>query len=70
MIKFAVSRPPQRRQAIDQGLQKLAWDKGPMLKRYGIKINPTMLKTNARILEPPEPLFANGATAKPAFSGR
>lgn len=70
MIKFAVSRPPQRRQAIDQGLKKLAWDQDPMLKGYGMKINPTMLKTNARILEPPEPLFAKGATAKPAFSGR
>lgn len=70
MIKFAVSRPAQRRQAIDHGLEKLAWDKDPMLKGYGMKINPTMLKTNARILEPPEPLFAKGATAKPAFSGR
>ena len=70
MIKFAVSRPPQRRQAIQQGLDKLDWAKDPYLKTYGMKINPTMLKTNARILEPPEPLFGKGATAKPAFSGR
>lgn len=70
MIKFAVSRPPQRRQAIDQGLKKLDWAKDPMLLGYGMKINPTMLKTNARILEPPEPLFAKGATAKPNFTGR
>ena len=70
MIKFAVSRPPQRRAAIDQGLKKLDWANDPMLKGYGMKINPTMLKTNARILEPPEPLFAKGATAKPNFSGR
>ena len=70
MIKFAVSRPPQRRQAIEQGLRKLDWANDPYLKTYGMKINPTMLKTNARILEPPEPLFAKGATAKPAFSGR
>lgn len=70
MIKFAVSRPAQRRAAIDQGLQKLDWANDPMLKGYGMKINPTMLTTNARILEPPEPLFAKGATAKPNFSGR
>ncbi|CAD6579499.1 MAG: hypothetical protein ASARMPRED_009159 [Alectoria sarmentosa] len=70
MIKFAVSRPPQRRQAIEQGLKKLDWANDPHLKTYGMKINPTMLKTNARILEPPEPLFAKGATAKPNFSGR
>ena len=70
MIKFAVSRPPQRRQAIEQGLAKLDWARDPYLKTYGMKINPTMLKTNARILEPPEPLFGKNATAKPAFSGR
>ena len=70
MIKFAVSRPPIRRKAIEQGLDKLNWANDPYLKTYGMKINPTMLKSNVRILEPPEPLFAKGATAKPAFSGR
>lgn len=70
MIKFAVTRPPQRRAAIQQGLNKLDWAHDPNLKTYGMKINPTMLKTNARILEPPEPLFAKNATARPAFSGR
>ena len=70
MIKFAVSRPPQRRQAIQQGLQKLNWANDPYLKTYGMRINTEMLKTNARILEPPEPLFGKNATARPAFSGR
>ena len=70
MIKFAVSRPAQRRVAIEHGLEKLHWDTDPMLKGYQMKINPSMLKTNARILEPPEPLFAKGAIAKPNFSGR
>ena len=41
-----------------------------MLSNYGLKIDHEMLKTNARILEPPEVLFAKGATAKPAYSGR
>ena len=70
MIKFAVSKPPQRRAAIDQGLKKLNWRNDPMLKGYGMSINPDMLKTNSRILDPPEPLFAKGATARPNFSGR
>ena len=70
MIKFAVSRPTQRREAIEHGLAKLHWDTDPMLKGYQMKINPSMLKTNARILDPPEPLFAKGAIAKPNFSGR
>ena len=70
MIKFAVTRPEQRRRAIEQGLQKLDWANDPYLQTYGMKINPSMLKTNARILEPPEPLFGKNAVAKPVFSGR
>ena len=70
MIRFAVTKPPQRRKAIEAGLKKLDWANDPVLKSYGMKINPTMLTTNARILDPPEPLFAKGATAKPSFSGR
>lgn len=70
MIKFAVSRPPVRRQGIRKGLELLDWANDPMLKGYGLKIDNEMLKTNARILDPPEVLFAKGSTAKPAYSGR
>ena len=70
MIKFAVSKPPQRRQAIQQGLQKLNWANDPYLKTYGMRISTEMLKTNARILEPPEVQYGKNATARPAFSGR
>ena len=70
MIKFAVSRPAIRREGIQKGLATLQWSQDPFLKNYGLKIDPEMLKTNARILEPPEVLFAKGATAKPMFSGR
>jgi len=70
MIKFAVSRPAVRRQGIQKGLDLLKWSQDPMLKGYGLHIESEMLKTNARILEPPEVLFAKNATAKPAFSGR
>ncbi|KAL9128364.1 MAG: hypothetical protein Q9217_002943 [Psora testacea] len=70
MIKFAVSRPAQRKQAIDHGLGMLQWQNDDYLKNYGMKISPTMLQTNARVLDPPEVLFAKGATAKPMYSGR
>ncbi len=70
MIKFAVSRPAIRRQGIQKGLDTLKWSHDPMLKGYGLTIDSEMLKTNARILEPPEVLFAKNSTAKPAFSGR
>lgn len=70
MIKFAVSRPPVRRAGIQAGLKLLNWGNDPFLKGYGLKINGQMLKTNARILDPPEVQFAKNATAKPLYSGR
>ena len=69
MIKFAVSRPPVRREGIKKGLELLNWSKDPMLNGYGLKIDPEMLKTNARILDPPEVLF-KGGIAKPLLSSR
>lgn len=70
MIKFAVSRPPVRRAAMQTGLKLLNWHEDPMLKGYNMKIDLNMMKTTARILEPPEVLFAKNATAKPLYSGR
>lgn len=70
MIKFAVSRPPIRKQAIDHGLAMLDWQNDPFLQNYGLNINPNMIKTTARILDPPEVLFAKNVTAKPMYSGR
>ena len=69
MIKFAVSRPPQRRQAIEHGLNMLNWEQDPMLKGYEMKISRQMLETKARVLDPPEVQYKTN-TAKPAYSGR
>ena len=70
MIKFAVSRPSERREAIEKGLQMLDWKNDPFLANYGLKIDPNMLKTEARVLDPPEVQFSKGGVAKPGFSGR
>ena len=70
MIKFAVSRPAARREGIQAGLKLLKWDEDSMLKGYGLKMDPNMLKTNARILEPPEVLYKNNTTARPLYTGR
>lgn len=69
MIKFAVSRPQERREAIEKGLTMLDWKNDPFLSNYGLKIDPNMIKTEARILNPPEVQY-KGAIAKPGFSGR
>lgn len=70
MIKFAVSRPQDRKNAIDQGLRALEWANDPILKRYGLKIEPKMLQTKARLLDPPEVMYAPGQKATPGYTGR
>ena len=70
MIKFAVSRPQVRRQGIKAGLGLLNWQGDTMLKGYNLQIDPNFIKTEARILDPPEVLFSKGSTARPMYSGR
>ena len=50
MIKFAVSRPRVRLDAINDGKSWLNWENDNYLKTYGLRINPTQIKTQARIL--------------------
>lgn len=69
MIKFAVSRPPQRMISIRNGLQTLNWAKDPILNKYGIQIADKMLTTKARLLDAPGVQF-DGAFATPGVSGR
>lgn len=70
MIKFAVSRPAVRKEAIQRGLKMLDWRNDPFLTNYGLKIDGNMLRTEARVLPPPEIAYAKGGIAKPGFSGR
>lgn len=69
MIKFAVSRPPQRMISIKNGLETLKWDSDPILNRYGIKIADQMLTTKARLLDAPAVQF-QGSVVTPGVSGR
>lgn len=74
MIKFAVSVPDARKMAIKDKIALLDWEHDPFLNNYGLKIEPNMLKTKARVLNPPEVMF-NGpandknASAKPGTWG-
>ena len=69
MIKFAATRPENRKRAIESGLAMLNWQQDPVLNAYGLKINNQMLTTRARVLDPPEVQYANGV-AQPGYSGR
>lgn len=70
MIKFAVARPADRKKAIEGGLNLLDWRNDPFLNNYGLKIDPNMLKTDARLLNPPNVLYGKKGLAKPGYSGR
>ena len=70
MIKFAVTKPDIRKNAIYQGLRELDWSGDPNLQHYKMKVDDKMITSNARLLQPPEVEFAKGKTEKPGTSGR
>jgi eukaryotic translation initiation factor 2C len=69
MIKFAVSRPAQRLQSINEGKGWLNWENDPYLKGYGLHINPEQIQTKATILPPPGIQFGN-MVEQPGTRGR
>lgn len=69
MIKFAVTRPKERIQAVQHGVGMLKWHSDPYLNHFGLKVDPNMTVTQARLLAPPEVQYA-GAKASPGTSGR
>ena len=48
----------------------LDWDNDPNLLRYDLRIQPTMLETQARLLTPPQLEFGMKRYEKPGYSGR
>lgn len=69
MIKFAVSRPQQRMQSINEGKTLLNWQQDAILNKYQLRVAPNLINTKARLLPPPEVHFA-GSVAKPMYNGR
>ncbi|KAI6846917.1 Piwi-domain-containing protein [Hortaea werneckii] len=69
MIKFAVTPPNERWQAIEHGLSMLDWDNDPVLKAFGIKISRSRTIAEGRVIPAPVVQFGQGE-AKPGTSGR
>ncbi|CAJ2509448.1 Uu.00g144740.m01.CDS01 [Anthostomella pinea] len=69
MIKFAVTRPDQRKKDILSGIAHLGFSKDPNLAAFGIKIQEQMTVTSARVLPNPEITYAN-QKVNPGVSGR
>jgi eukaryotic translation initiation factor 2C len=61
MIKFTVQRPRDRLNMINGNVAKLAWDKDPLLRDYGLRVDTTMIKTDARVLPVPQIQYGQGS---------
>lgn len=70
MIKFAVSPPNVRLNAINEGKSWLNWGGDSFLNNYGLRINQEQIKTNARILPAPGVKFGNNKIENPGTKGR
>lgn len=69
MIKFAVQRPPQRKDQVLKMVQNLDWGKDRYLAHFGIKINPSMPMIAAKVLLNPTIQYA-GKVVDPRNTGR
>ncbi|KAK4242909.1 hypothetical protein C8A03DRAFT_28908 [Achaetomium macrosporum] len=69
MIKFAVQRPPQRKQQILTMVKHLEWGQDRYLAHFGIKIDPNMPMVEAKLIKNPVVQFGN-RTTDPKVSGR
>lgn len=69
MIKFAVQRPPQRKQEIIAMVENLDWAGDKYLKHFGIQVNPKMPMAEARLIPNPTIQFAQ-RVVDPKMTGR
>jgi len=70
MIKFAVQRPPQRKQDIMRSVALLDWNNDKYLKAFGLKISSDMPMVNARLIPNPKVGFAGNKSLDPRMAGR
>ncbi|KAI1421193.1 Piwi domain-containing protein [Xylaria sp. FL1777] len=70
MIKFAVTRPAERKRDIMEGFRHLNYTNDPYLAAFGISVSGNMQITNARLLKNPEIAFAGNTKHNPGVSGR
>ncbi|KAL6820698.1 Piwi domain-containing protein [Trichoderma camerunense] len=69
MIKIAVTRPNVRKNDIMKNVRDLQLPQDPYLRHYGVQLELSFAKTEARVLAPPIVNFGQG-TADPKYSGR
>jgi eukaryotic translation initiation factor 2C len=69
MIKFAVQRPPQRKEHIMRSVALLNWGNDKYLRAFGMKINDKMPMVKAKLIKNPDINF-NKKKCNPGVAGR
>ncbi|KAI5790683.1 Piwi domain-containing protein [Peziza echinospora] len=62
MIKFTATRPDERRRVITSQVEQAKWATDTVLQTYGMKVNSSMMRIQARVL--PAPTLDFGATGR------
>jgi eukaryotic translation initiation factor 2C len=70
MIKIAVTRPKERKEKIMEKHRMLNWERDPILRNFGITMEPEFTKAPARVLKPPTIEFGNKKKLSPGTTGR
>lgn len=58
-VQAAAVDAGQREQRIQQLCEQAGFDRDPFLRAFGLSIDPRMVETSARVLEPPQILYAD-----------
>ncbi|KAJ7473799.1 argonaute-like protein [Mycena galericulata] len=66
LVEFATMRPKQRLESIRRGLDVLAYGQSEYVLKFGLKVNPNVLTTQARVLQAPRLQY--GASSNPDAS--
>ncbi|KAJ7732588.1 argonaute-like protein [Mycena maculata] len=53
LVQFATMRPKERLDSIRKGLQVLAYGQSEYVRKFGLTVDPTLLTTQARVLDAP-----------------
>lgn len=60
MIRFTCTPPQDRKKAIEGKFREAGFDSDPVLKAFGLNVNPRMSEVQARLLPPPNMAYKNG----------
>ncbi|PGH18890.1 hypothetical protein AJ80_04308 [Polytolypa hystricis UAMH7299] len=70
MIKFAATKPHERRKAVEDSKKMLNHRDDAVLKHFGLEVADNMMNVKARLLPSPEIIFGGNARVNPGTAGR